>query len=1430
MAATRVFLSYARGDDEAFGHRLHADLTKAGFDVWFDRVSLPSRQLTFHQEIKDAIRERDRLVCVAGPRAAVSDYVREEWRFALEADKSVIPILRKGNITDVPGELCLLHTEDFRDDAQYEAQLAKLIANLNRPEPPLGRLYAVPNLPAHFLGRPEFLRRLKDAVLVDLQKPVVVTSATSRVGLQGMGGIGKSVLAAAAARDREIRRSYPDGVIWVSFGQDLDDLRLAQLMRDVARHLGDEGAFESVAQGQGALRTLLIDKAVLLVLDDVCRAKDAQAFDVLGPRCRALVTTRDAGILQTLHGKLYPVELFTETEALALLAAAVGLTPDRLPPEAREIVRECGCLPLAVALCGGMAKKDNSRWENILRRLREAALEKIADREAINEQHRSIYRAMQVSVEALEAEQQRRFAELSVFVTDQTVPEAAVTTLWGKTGGLDDLDTEDLLVELSERSLIRLDKGESVKDGRPGRRISLHDLLYDYAARISGDRRELQNSLIEAYRAKCPAGWPSGQDDGYFFQNLANHLTAVEDWQQAAALVTDFPWLMRKCALGLLDSVMSDFDSLLREAGAGRGPESHILSELKIWQVFFRERAHIFRYGNTERLAHKILLQLAVEHADDSPLAIAAESWLAEDRCDWLWLRRVPRLPHVHRNPCLVVLEGHTDFVWGALLLADGGLVSWSTDKTVRIWNMQTGKCLAVLEGHADDVWGALLLADGRLVSWSKDRTLRVWDAATGLCVAVLAGHADEVGGALALASGRLVSWSKDGTLRVWDAATGACLAVLAGHADEVGGALALASGRLVSWSKDGTLRIWDAAMAECLAVLAGHAEEVRGALELANGRLVSWSKDGTLRVWDAATGACLAMLEGHTGGVARALELASGRLVSWSEDHTLRVWNVQTGDCLHVLEKFLFDALELANGRLVLWAPFEAQVWNVETAELLSELKNIPDAVVGTVELTDGRLVSWFSSLLWDPTLWVWNAETGKLLAVLAGHTGRVWGALPLADGRLVSWSDDHTLRVWNAQETGLRAAREAHRHPVDGALALADRRLVSWSWEHSLQVWSVETGERLAALAGHGKEIKGALALANGWLVSWSGDHTLWVWNVQAGGSLTELLGHAGTVQGALELADGRLLSWSDDMTLLVWNVHTGESLAELLGHTGTVRGALELADGRLLSWSDDMMLLVWNVWTGELLAVLEGHTDGIKGALALADARLVSWSGDSTLRVWDIETGESLAVLAGHTDEVRGALALADGRVISWSRDNMLRVWDVETGESLAVFEGHIDEVRGALEFAGGRLVSWSDDRTLRLWDIHGGACLEAVSEVDARHRHPEWLHARATVHAPASVVDGFWAQSPFRTAQLCHRNYTDLLASWNADSDSTARCLLPDGTVVVTQVNGQVCILKLHHGNRRITLADADSLLRRLLSDRGSDGGNAAQRLM
>ena len=1242
---TRVFLSYARSDDEPFVRRLHADLAKAGFTVWFDRESLISRGLTFHQEIKDAIRtEVDRVVYVGGPKAAISPYVREEWKFALECDHVVVtPILRLGDYEHVPGELSLLHCEDFRDDTKYAAALARLVANLRQPNPKLGALFAVPSLPPNFLGRPDLMLRVRDALLVDLQKPQVITGADARVGMQGMGGIGKSVLAAALARNRQVRQSYPDGVVWIACGQNLTDDDLLKRQRDLARHLGGDDEFSSLDQGKGVLRQMLAAKAVLLVLDDVWRAADAQPFDMLGPRCRMLVTTRDKSILDTLHGELVPVSLFTGPEALQLLADAVNLAVAALPAEAHEVAHECGCLPLALALCGGMARSGHA-WSEIAEALREADLEWPEDREAV-EQHRTIWNTMKASFDALPDQEKPRFVELAVFGTDQTVPEAAAATLWEFTGQVSPRNTSKLLINLSKRSLIQLDLNTE-DQGKVRRQFRLHDLLHDYAMRVAGERRSVHQNLLHAYRKKCHHGWPTGPNDGYFLQNLASHFANTEAWHEAEGLVTDFSWLMRKCELGLLDSISCDYTLLTKQV------PDEVRKRLQTWQVFFREKAHILRRGNEDWPRDKILLQLAVEHADDSPLTIAAEKWLKDSHCDWFWLRRVPRLPHAQKNPCLAVLEGHTYTVNGARVLADRRLLSWSADKTLRLWDSNSA-CQVILQGHTDFVKGALELAKGRLLSWSSDKTLRVWDSRSGACQMTLQGHTDFVDGALELAKGRLLSWSSDKTLRLWDGYSGACLSVLEGHNDLIRGVLELPDGRLLSWSWDTTLRLWNHHSGICVTVLEGHISSVEKVLTLTNGRILFWGyADGTLGLWDIS-GQCLMLLKGHRAGY----------------------------------------------------------------------------AVIGAFELADGRLVSWSA----DETLRIWDSETGVCLTTLKGHTDFVNGALELEDGRLLSWSTDNTLRLWESQN-----------------------------------------GTCLRTLEGHTGKVRGALVLGRERLVSWSADDTLRIWDCRSGDFLTILERHY-PVLGALVIANGRLLTWSDSY------------------------------------FSADYALRLWDNESNVKPATLDGHTQPVRGALVLSDGRLLSWSMDGTLRLWDSESGTCLKTIKGHQHWVNGALALADGRLLSWSEDGSLRVWDGLNGVCLARLEGHTESVFGALEFPDGRVLSWSFHDPLRLWDSWSGECLDVIQECDVKRLRPKWAFARKAVTGPSNIAGKLDLVSLRCMVRLRHTESPSTIASWATDANAGSYCLLPDGTAVVGLASGQVCILKLYHGQRRISLAELEEIL-------------------
>jgi WD40 repeat protein/DNA-directed RNA polymerase subunit RPC12/RpoP len=315
--------------------------------------------------------------------------------------------------------------------------------------------------------------------------------------------------------------------------------------------------------------------------------------------------------------------------------------------------------------------------------------------------------------------------------------------------------------------------------------------------------------------------------------------------------------------------------------------------------------------------------------------------------------------------------------------------VSGSEDKTLRVWDSESGQCLRTLEGHSAEVSLSTTPHGRRAISGSADRTLRLWDLESGQCLRTLEGAGWVMSVSVTPDSRRAVSGGSDNNLRVWDMESGKCLRILEGHSEPVCSVSVTPDGRrAVSGSGDNTLRVWDLESGQCLRTLEGHSAVVLSVNVTPDGRRVvsgsgdttlidspdgwrrveSRSGDKALRVWDMESGQCLRTLEGHTASVNSVNVTPDGRrAVSGSKDKTIRVWDLESGQCLGV---FVTDALVIAVGN------FSCRVVaGTATGEMLFlELRKFP---LSAAILTARRLQGEVCKSLWSRIKAVMHIES---------------------------------------------------------------------------------------------------------------------------------------------------------------------------------------------------------------------------------------------------------------------------------------------------------------------------------------------------------------------------------------------------------------------------------------------------------------------
>jgi WD40 repeat protein len=261
---------------------------------------------------------------------------------------------------------------------------------------------------------------------------------------------------------------------------------------------------------------------------------------------------------------------------------------------------------------------------------------------------------------------------------------------------------------------------------------------------------------------------------------------------------------------------------------------------------------------------------------------------------------RSVRLWDVESGKQIRCMTGHTGGVNSVALSFDGGLaLSGSEDKCVHLWELPSGRELRRFRGYRGVVTSVIFYGDARkALSASRERTVHLWELATGKELKQFKGHTNEV---LCLAaapkSGRFLSGGRDSSIRVWTMHDGreAQRFVVKAPGFVLSVAFSPDENLAVAGYSDGAIYLYDLHKEGDPRRWQGHAGRVTSAVFTPDGQhILSGGQDRTVRLWDAGTGQELLCLKGHGDEVTSVAVSPEGRAaLSSSLDGTVRLWGL---------------------------------------------------------------------------------------------------------------------------------------------------------------------------------------------------------------------------------------------------------------------------------------------------------------------------------------------------------------------------------------------------------------------------------------------------------------------------------------------------------------------------------------------------------
>ena len=273
-----------------------------------------------------------------------------------------------------------------------------------------------------------------------------------------------------------------------------------------------------------------------------------------------------------------------------------------------------------------------------------------------------------------------------------------------------------------------------------------------------------------------------------------------------------------------------------------------------------------------------------------------------------------PKPPTAQKTDAIKVsllgtLRGHNGTVQAVAYTRDAKvLASASDDKSVHVWNAQSGEPKRTLTGSSDPLVSLAFTPDNKTIAAiASDNAIYFWDAASGQQKKSITSEKNNLFPvALSTDTDLIATGGSDRkTVKLIDSSTGATKRLLQNHSSWIRSVSFSSDSKLAAVQcHDDSINVWNVTSGQLIYTLSSPGNTVANAAFSSDGRFLAAGGEGrNVKIWDLQNGTLHQTLSDHNGDIKACVFSPDRRwLASASEDKTIKIWEVFTGQLKQTL------------------------------------------------------------------------------------------------------------------------------------------------------------------------------------------------------------------------------------------------------------------------------------------------------------------------------------------------------------------------------------------------------------------------------------------------------------------------------------------------------------------------------------------------